>query len=410
MRYSQMFGKTTRTVASEADSINAKLLIQAGFIQQQMAGIYNYLTLGLRTLRKIENIIRQEMDQIAEEILMPVLTQKSAWEQTKRQDIDILFKLKGWGSQELVLNPTHEEVVTPLLQKYVFSYKDLPKAVYQIQTKFRCEPRAKSGLLRGREFNMKDLYSFHTNQADLNQYYDQIIPHYFNVFKQVGLGKQTVLTFASGGVFSKYSHEFQTLVPSGEDTVYLCEKCQIAVNKEIIRDQNSCPQCHNKNLTEHKAIEVGNIFKLGTRFSDAFAFRYQDKSGEQKAVYMGCYGMGSSRLLATVAEVSHDKQGLIWPEIIAPFKVHLVGLNLEQESVRKQADAIYQTLTKQGIEVLYDDRLDVNAGAKFADADLIGIPYRLVISAKTGKQVELKKRSQTESKLIDSEKVHKQLS
>lgn len=409
MRYSQMFEKTSKTVATEADSINAKLLIQAGFIQPQIAGVYSYLNLGLRVLRKIENLIRQEMDQIAEEILMPVLTQENVWKQTQRQDLDILFKLKGWGSQNLVLNPTQEEIVTPLLQKYIFSYKDLPKAVYQIQTKFRKEPRAKSGLLRGREFNMKDLYSFHANQLDLDNFYNQIIPHYFNIFQQVSLGKQTILTYASGGSFSQFSHEFQVLSNSGEDTIFLCEKCQLAINKEIIHNQSSCPKCHNQNLIKYKAIEVGNIFKLGTRFSDAFAFRYQDKTGQSQPVYMGCYGIGSSRILATLAEISHDHKGLIWPKSVAPYQVHLLGLNPEDKTTQKQAEQIYQTLLKNKIEVLYDDRIEVTAGAKFNDADLIGIPWRVVVSTKTKTQVELKNRAEKNSRLVDLQSLFKQL-
>jgi len=400
MRYSNLFTKTAKIAPADADSVNAKLLSQAGFIDKQMAGVYTYLTLGLQVLRKIEQIIREEMDKVGNEILLPVLVQKESWTKTKRHTIDILFHLQGWQDINLVLSPTHEEVVTPLMKKFIFSYKDLPKAIYQIQTKFRNEPRAKSGLLRGREFNMKDLYSFHTSEADLNIFYEKIIPYYFNIYERLGLKKLTLLTFASGGVFSKYSHEFQTLSEAGEDTIYICEKCSLAINKEIIKEQSCCPQCDNRHLQSKKAIEVGNIFKLGTRFSDVFDFKYMDKNGKENLVYMGSYGIGSSRLMGTLVEIFHDDQGIIWPESVAPFQVHLIGLDQTDKTVKKRIEAVYKKLLDNKIEVLYDDRKEVSAGVKFADADLIGIPWRIVISKKTKDKIEVKKRNKKETKLI----------
>lgn len=408
MRYSQLFGKTSKSAPADADSVNAKLLTQGGFILKQMAGVYNYLPLGLRVLTKIQNTIREEMNATgASEILMPGLTQEENYAASGQDTIDILFHLEGRGGTKLVINQSHENVVTPLVKTYTFSYRDLPVAVYQIQNKFRNEPRAKSGLLRGREFNMKDLYSFHINEDDLNSYYDKMKEVYFKIYHRLGLGERTVLTYASGGVFSKYSHEFQALCDIGEDTIFLCEKCRTAVNKEIIDEQTSCPNCLNVDLVEKKAIEVGNIFKLRTRFTDAFDFKYTDAEGKQNQVEMGCYGMGPSRIMGTLVEIFHDDKGIVWPESVAPFRVHLVALGKE-DVIKDEAEKIYQELTRRNIEVLYDDR-PASAGEKLADADLIGIPIRLLLSKKTleKKSVELKKRNEPEAKLVSLDEIFK---
>ena len=402
MKYSNMFGKTSKSIQADADSINAKLLTQAGFINKQMSGVYNYLPLGLRVLSKIQQIIREEMDMIGgNEILMPAMTQEASYVETGRSTMDVLFHLKGRDDSELVLNPTHEEVVTPLVQKYTFSYRDLPVAVYQIQNKFRNEPRAKSGLLRGREFNMKDMYSFHVSQEDLDRFYEEkVVPAYKKIYARLGL-EHTIMVYASGGAFSKFSHEFQTLSDVGEDTVYVCEKCSIGVNKEIIAElENSCPECGNKNLLEKHAIEVGNIFKLGTRFSDAFSFQYADSSGKNQSVRMGCYGIGPSRIMGTLVEVLHDEKGIMWPEAVAPYQVHLISLGAD-EHVTQETEKLYNELLQKNIEVLWDDR-DASAGAKLADADLIGIPVRVVVSKKTlaEESVEIKKRNSVDVQIV----------
>lgn len=402
MYYSKLFGKTSKTVSADEESINAQYLIRGGFVNKQMAGVYNYLPLGLRVLNKIQNIIREEMTAIGgNEILMPTLTQEESYKTTGRDTMDVLFHTEGPGGAKYVLNPTHEEVVTPLVQKYTFSYNDLPLAVFQIQNKYRNEPRAKSGILRGREFNMKDLYSFHASEESLNEFYEVAQKAYHKVYARLGLGELTVLTYASGGAFSRYSHEFQTLCDVGEDTVYLCEKCRIGINKEIIQDQTSCPQCGNVDLVEKKGIEVGNIFKLGTRFTDAFGFKFLDASGKEQAIPMGCYGIGPSRVMGTLVEVFHDDKGMIWPESVAPFKYHLVALGKEDETYA-EAEKIYKNLTSAGAEVLFDDRREVTAGVKFADADLIGLPVRLVVSKKTlaENSVEWKGRTDAEAKLV----------
>lgn len=403
MRYSQLFGKTSKSVPSDAESVNAKFLTQGGFVFKQMAGVYNFLPLGLRVLSKIQKIIREEMNAVGgQEILMPALTQEESYKTTGRDNLDILFHLEGAGGSKFVLNQSHEEVVTPLVQNYSFSYRDLPVAVYQIQNKFRNEPRAKSGLLRGREFNMKDMYSFHTTEDDLNKFYDKVIDAYFKLYNRLGLGKsQVVLTYASGGSFSRYSHEFQALSEVGEDTIFLCKQCNIAVNKEIIDEHNFCPSCQSVDLAPTKAIEVGNIFKLRTRFTDAFRFNYQDKDGKNNPVEMGCYGIGPSRVMGTLVEIFHDDKGIIWPAAVAPYDVHLVNLG-GADDVNETAEKLYADLQKQGIEVLFDDRANASAGEKLNDADLIGLPTRILISKKTLAQngAEVKLRNEKTSKIV----------
>ena len=342
---------------------------------------------------------------------MPALTPKEVWETTGRWDnFDILFKLASMDKKEYALGATHEEIVTPLVKPHIFSYRDLPVYVYQIQTKFRNELRAKSGLLRGREFSMKDLYSFHRDEDDLNEYYKTAQKAYFKIFERCGLLDKTFLTFSSGGAFSKYSHEFQTVSEAGEDTIHICEGCKIAVNEEIIGEQSKCPSCGNQNLRSVKAIEVGNIFKLGTRFSTPFNLAYTDENGNKKDVIMGCYGIGPARVMGTIAEIHHDEKGIIWPEAVAPFVAHLIEVRSKKLEVRSEAEKLYNELQKAGIEVLYDDREDVSAGEKFADADLIGCPYRVVISEKTLSKgcVEIKKRNSEKEELVNiSELVNK---
>lgn len=405
MKQSNLFYKTLKENPKDEEAKNAQLLVRAGFIDKVAAGIYNYLPLGFRVLKKIEQIIREEMNAVdGQEILMPALHPKELWQQTGRWDsMSVLFKLKGTGDKEFTLGPTHEETVTPLAQKIIFSYKDLPMGVYQIQTKFRNEPRSKSGLLRGREFIMKDLYSFHKDEKDLDEYYKKLEIAYEKILVRLGVGEISVKTFASGGDFSKYSHEYQTLCKTGEDKIYLCKKCNVAVNKELIKEQPTCPECKNDKLEKASSIEVGNIFKLNTKFSDAFNLKYTDEKGNEKPVFMGCYGFGPSRTMGTLAEIFNDDKGLIWPESVAPYKYHLLNLNKDS----KFADEVYKKLINKNIEILYDDRKDVSAGEKLSEADLIGIPNRLVVSEKTGDRIEVKKRDEEKKKLINLDDILK---
>jgi prolyl-tRNA synthetase len=318
---------------------------------------------------------------------------------------DILFSLQGHGGSKMFLNPTHEEIITPLAQKYVFSYKDLPLAVYQIQNKFRNEPRAKSGLLRGREFNMKDLYSFHQSKESLDEYYEIVKNAYYKIYNRLGIGEITYLTFASGGTFSKYSHEFQTVCDAGEDTIYICKKCNVAVNKEIFEEQNTCPDCGNKKLTEEKAIEVGNIFKQSTKFTSAFGFSCTDENGDVKPVEMAAYGIGPSRIMGALVEIFHDENGIMWPESVSPFHSHLLTIGKENET-HKAAEEIYKKLS-QKYDILFDDRDCVSTGEKFADADMIGITNRIVVSKKTlaTDSVEIKRRGENKVEIVPISKL-----
>lgn len=412
MKQSTLATKTLREAPKDEESQNAILLTRAGFIDKLAAGIYSFLPLGLAVLRKIENIIREEMIAVGgQEILMPALQPKENWDKTGRwNNFDALLKLKAFGDKNFALGPTHEEIISPLAKKLVLSYKDLPFALFQIQTKFRNEARAKSGLLRTREFSMKDLYSFHADQADLDKYYEKLTAAYTKLFDRFGLGKKTYLTLASGGTFSKYSHEFQTLCEAGEDIIYVCQNCEnLAINDEIKVENPACPACGGMEFEKAKAIEVGNIFKLGTKYSEPFDLKFKDQNGQEQIVIMGCYGLGPTRVMGAIVETSHDDKGIIWPENVAPYKYHLLALG-DSKEVKKAADELYEKLIGNNFEVLYDDR-ELAAGQKFAEADLIGLPWRLVVSEKTLKEksVEIKKRDSNETKLIKADKILKQL-
>lgn len=406
MRQSKYFLKTSKTKPADDTSINAILLEQGGFVHKEMAGVYSYLPLGWRVLNKIEDIVREEMDAVGgQEVFMPSLHPKANWETTGRwNSVDVLFKVKSQHGYEYALGPTHEEIVTPMSLPIINSYKDLPLAVYQIQTKFRDEPRAKSGLMRGREFRMKDLYSFHASAEDLDEYYNKVAEAYKKVFKRLGLN--ALYTFASGGTFSKFSHEFQVELESGEDTIFINDGTGEVKNQEIYSEEDRS----SGKYREAKASEVGNIFNLGTKFSTAFKLNFTDKDGVSKPVVMASYGIGTSRLMGVIVEKFHDAKGIIWPAAVAPFKVHLVALNLDKPEVKTAADKLYNELLEHGVEVLYDDR-DTSAGAKFADADLVGIPYRIVISAKTVEKqaVEMKPRSSDETKMVEMDKLAEEL-
>lgn len=399
MYQSKLFTKTLKNISQEESSKNARLLLKGAYINKVAAGVYTLLPLGLKIMSKIADIVREEMNMVGgQEILMPALSPKDLWQATNRwDDFDALFKLKASDSRDYALGATHEEIVTPLLKQFILSYKDLPVAVYQIQNKFRNEKRAKAGLLRGREFLMKDMYSFHLDQNDLDNFYQKVTQAYFNIYKRLDLGDKTYLCYASGGNFSKYSHEFQTECESGEDEIYLCQKCNVAINEEIIKEQDVCPQCANSKLVLKKAIEVGNIFKLGTRFSAPFKLQI-----DKKDIIMGCYGLGISRVMGAIVEVLSEENKIIWPDAISPFKLHLIDLN-----AKEKADKIYQILLDNNIDVLYDDRDKLRAGEKFAEADLIACQHRLVISQKNmDKNVyEFKKHSQEQVQFLSIEEI-----
>lgn len=407
MLQSKLFTKTRREAPKDEVAKNAQLLIRAGYIDKLAAGVYTYLPLGLRVLKKIEDIIREEMNNAGgQEVLMPTFHPKELWEKTGRwSSMTDLYKVSDSSGREVALGPTHEEVVTPLVGSFISSYRDLPAYVYQFQNKFRMELRAKSGILRGREFIMKDFYSFHRDDKDLEAYYEKMKTVYKTVFERMGIGEKTYMTFASGGTFSKYSHEYQMLTEAGEDTIYICDKCRIAINKEIKADQPECPECKGKEFREAKAIEVGNIFELKTKFSNAFGLTYADENGKAQPIPMGCYGIGLGRVMGAVVEAYADEKGIVWPEAIAPFAVHLLNLNPDDEAVKKAGDELYAKLTAAGKEVLYDERVGVSAGQKFADSDLLGIPTRVVISKKTleSGKFEVKKRTEAVASMLTKE-------
>jgi prolyl-tRNA synthetase len=421
MLQSQLFSHTQKEASKDDVSVNACLLSRAGFIDKLSAGIYNFLPLGLRVLNKIVNIVREEMNAIAgEEILMPSLHPRSVWDVTGRWDVKEMFKLKSRSGKDFGLGWTHEEIITSLAKKFIFSRKDLPKYIYQIQTKMRDELRVKSGLLRLREFLMKDLYSFHESEKGLDEYYEKVAGAYLKIFERCGIRDKTYRTLALGGTFSKYSDEFQTIAEGGEDIIHICENCDRAINDEVFQpatlDINvaGCPDCGGREFKKEKSIEVGNIFKLGTGFSKPFNLVFKDRNGKENFIVMGCYGIGPSRLMGTIVEIFHDNKGIIWPIATAPFTVHLLKIKNQKSKIKnidKFCNKLYNDLQEQRIEVLCDDREDVSAGEKFADADLIGIPYRVVVSEKTMKQnkIELKRRDSDKIIMANRDELIKKL-
>ena len=386
MRQSKLFTKTRREAPADEVAKNAQLLVRAGYIHKEMAGVYSYLPFGKKVLEKIEQVVREEMDAIGgQEIRMATLHPSENWKQTGAWDnVDVLFKLQSRTEKEYAIGQSEEEIVTPIAREYVQSYKDLPVAIYQIGQKYRDELRAKSGIMRGREFTMKDMYSFHETQEDFDRFYTLAKESYLKIYERLGLVAKA--TEASGGAFTKkLSYEFMVLTDAGEDDILYCDSCSYCVNAEIStqKKDDECTRCNKGKLARAKASEVGNIFDLGTKYANDFSFTYKDKEGKDQQPIMGCFGIGISRLMGVIVETFGDDKGLVWPESVAPFSVHLVSLPAGRQGsgideVCKAADALYDDLVQAGIEVLYDDR-DARAGEKFAESDLLGIPQRIVV-------------------------------
>lgn len=404
MRTSQLFTKTSKTVPADEAAKNARLLIQAGYVYKEMAGAYAYLPLGIRVVENIKQIIREELEAVqSNELIMTGLQRKEVWEKTGRWSddvVDIWFKSKLKDGTEVGFGWSHEEPIVDMMQQYIQSYKDLPVSVYQFQTKLRNELRAKSGIMRGREFVMKDMYSFHENAEDLDAYYNRSIEAYNRIFKRLGIGDDTYVTFASGGAFTKFSHEFQTICDAGEDVVYLHRKKNIAINEEVIDDAVKELGIQRQELEKVKTAEVGNIFNFGTQKTDDMGLYYTDASGKQQSLYIGSYGIGVTRVMGVIVEKLSDDRGIVWPEAIAPFKVYLACLG-NNSAVIAAADDLCQKLEAAGVSVLYDDS-DKRPGEKFADADLIGLPHRVVVSAKTveANKFEYKHRTANEVEIL----------
>jgi prolyl-tRNA synthetase len=381
MRVSQLFTRTSKNAPADEVSKNAQLLIRAGFVYKVMAGVYAYTPLGLRVLENIKQIVREEMNAVSgQELIMSSLQRKETWETTGRWDddvVDVWFKSKLKDETEVGFAWSHEETIMEMMQQFVKSYKDLPTSVYQFQTKLRNELRAKSGIMRGREFVMKDMYSLHASAEDLDTYYNEVIEAYKRVYDRLGIGEDTFVTFASGGAFTKFSHEFQTICDAGEDILYVHRGKNIAVNEEVLDDAVKELGIDKSELEKVKSAEVGNVFNFGTEKAETMGIKFTDKDGTQKPIYLASYGIGITRAMGVIVEKFADDKGLVWPEAVAPAKVYLVRIGGEEAT--KHADQLYDELVGQGIEVLYDDR-DERPGAKFADAELIGLPHRVTVS------------------------------
>ena len=406
MRVSHLYTKTLKQAPADEVAKNAQLLIRAGFVYKEMAGVYAYLPLGLRVLENIKNIVREEMNAIdSNEITMTSLQRKEIWERTTRWSddvVDIWFKTKLKDDTEVGLGWSHEEPIVEMMKSYVHSYRDLPASVYQMQTKMRNELRAKSGIMRGREFIMKDMYSFHASKEDLENYYQKAIDAYTRVYKRLGIGDDTYVTFASGGSFTKFSHEFQTICEAGEDIIYLHREKNIAINEEVIDDAVAELGIAREELEAVKTAEVGNIFNFGTQKTDEMGLTFVDQDGAQKPLHMGSYGIGVTRVMGVIAEKFSDEKGLVWPEAVAPYRVYLVSIG----NITEQANELYEALQAAGVTVLFDDR-DERPGAKFADAELIGLPHRVTISERliNDGKLEYTSRATGETELLTLEEL-----
>lgn len=409
MLQSKLFTKTKKQAPKGAEAISHKYLTRGDFIDQTAAGIYSFLPLGWLVCKKIENIIREEMNNLGgQELFMPTLVPQNLWQETKRWETiePPLFRVKDRHKKEFGLGSTHEEVITDLVRKRVDSYRDIPLYLYQIQNKFRNEIRATGGLLRVREFIMKDLYSFNTDKKESMDFYSKAKEAYLKIFKRCGL-EVTAVEADSGTIGGNLSHEYILFAETGEDKILVCSKCGYGANIEKAGDIKRCPNCQSL-LEKKNGIEIGHTFYLGTKYSEIMKAEFINKAGEKKPIIMGCYGIGVGRLMAAVVEYSHDKNGIIWPKKIAPFQVHLISLGADNK-IKDASDKIYNDLQKNNIEILYDDRSDKSAGEKLAEADLIGIPIRLVISEKTLAEdsVEIKKRGESKERLIKAKELLK---
>lgn len=410
MRLSQLFTKTSKNLPADEQAKNAQLLIRAGYIYKEMAGVYAYLPLGLRVLENIKQIIRTEMNAVGgQELAMTTLQAKATWEKTNRWNndlVDIWFKTKMQDNTEIGLAWSHEEPIMQMIQQYVSSYRDLPLSVYQFQTKLRNELRAKSGIMRGREFLMKDMYSMHSTQDDLNNYYEKVKEAYMNIFNRLGIGKETFITFASGGSFTKFSHEFQTICDAGEDILYLHREKNVAINEEVLDEAIRELGVNKSELEKVKSAEVGNIFNFGTEKSEQMGIGFTGEDGKRQPIYLASYGIGVSRVMGVIVEKFSDEKGLVWPKQISPFDIYLVQIGDTAEETEK----LYDKLSSQGVKVLLDDR-DERPGTKLVDADLLGIPLRVVISPNVvalGK-LELKRRTDGSTELISQNQLIKLL-
>ncbi len=387
MRQSKLFTKTQKEIPADEVAKNAQLLIRAGYIHKEMAGVYQLLPLGLMVVQKIKQIVREEMISLGtNELIATNLQPKEVWERTHRWDdevVDIWFKTELKTGGQIGLAWSHEEPLANMMKNHISSYKDLPVAIYQFQNKLRNETRAKSGMMRGREFVMKDAYSFAATEEQHNEFYEACKEAYMRAFTRLGVGEDTYITFAAGGAFTEFSHEFQTVCEAGEDVTYICKEKGIAINEEVLDKTNLSELGVGRDeLVATKTAEVGNIFNFGRQKAEEVGLFFKDETGTQTPVWMGSYGIGITRMMGVLVEKFADEKGIVWPKSVSPYLIHLVALNTDDASLRDYADGVYSELRKRGVAVLYDDR-EARAGEKFADSDLIGLPYRVVVSKKT---------------------------
>ncbi len=411
MRYSQAMIVTRRDVPADAETISHQLMMRAGFIRKLSSGIYSYLPLCLRTLRKIEQIIREEMNAAgAQELLMPIVQPASLWKETDRWGLygKELLRLKDRKDNDFCLGPTHEEVITDLVRNHIKSYRQLPVSLFQIQTKFRDEIRPRFGLMRGREFIMKDAYSFDVNEEAAHATYHKMYEAYQKIFSRCGLDFRPVEA-ASGNIGGILSHEFHVLAASGEDEIFSCPQCDYAASAEKVPDSKHCPKCEVA-LQSYRGIEVGHVFYLGDKYSKAMKAIFLDDKGKEQHVVMGCYGIGVGRTAAAAIEQNHDDAGIIWPQSIAPCEVALLSLKVEDAEVAKISEQLYQSLQSRGVDIIWDDRQE-SPGVKFKDADLIGIPFQIIVGARglDKGEVEIKNRQTGERDYIALDQIETEI-
>jgi len=382
MKWTNAYIPTLKETPADAEAISHILMLRSGMIKKLISGAYSYLPLGWRTLNKVINIVRKEMDSAgAQELLMPAIQPAELWKESGRYDVikDIMISYKDRHGSEMIMGPTHEEIIVDIVRKDISSYKQLPFILYQIQTKFRDEPRPRFGIIRSKEFIMKDAYSFDRDIEGLNKNYEKMYNAYCSIFKKCGLNAIPVKA-DSGIMGGDVSHEFMVLSASGED--------------QITHDGQ-----------KKNAIEIGHVFKLGTKYSKALNANFLDENGKQLPVVMGCYGIGINRILAAAIEENNDKDGIVWPMSIAPYQVIVIPTNVGDEKIAKTANDIYEKLSKEGVEVLIDDR-DERAGVKFKDADLIGIPLHVVVGkGLVDGKVEIKNRKTKEVETLPVDEI-----
>ncbi|MDR2777777.1 MAG: proline--tRNA ligase [Rickettsiales bacterium] len=387
MRLEKLLIRTLREAPESAETLGHQFSVRGGYVHQTGAGVYTISPLGLRVLKNIETIMGREMNKLGcQEVLMPVVSPASLWIESNRYDsVDALLKFKTRGGINSVLNPTHEEIICDYVRSFLQSYRQLPFALYQMQTKYRDELRVRAGLIRCREFIMKDAYSFHSSDGSLEEFYGEMLKAYHLIYKKVGLVDIIEVVAPVGDMGGRVSHEFQMISPMGEDKIYICASCEYKCNSEALENSGGngenvlCPKC-GKKLREARGVEIGNIFQLGTKYSESMSVFYSDETGGRRNPVMGCYGIGISRTMASIMEqrLAADANGAVWNMLVAPYRVHIMTIG-NSENIMLTSSKIYHGLCSLGIDTILDDG-EEGAGSKFANSDLIAAPIVVIIS------------------------------